>query len=79
MTDCILSTSVNNFSPKELQLYLIQVSKSDTILYEDCEHTRAFADTLEKTKSVLEYLTTIILPERDSLIRPYRKKALDKC
>lgn len=76
MIDCILSTSISNFSPKEIQLYLIQISKSDLILYEDAEITRGFADTLEKTKSVIEYLTTIVLPERDSLIRPYRKKAL---
>jgi S-DNA-T family DNA segregation ATPase FtsK/SpoIIIE len=76
MTDCILSTSITNFSPKELQIFLIQVSKSDTILYEDAQNTRAFADTLEKTKTVLEYITSVLLPERDSLIRPYRKKAL---
>jgi len=76
MTDCILTTSTTNFSPKELQLYLIQVSKSDTILYEDIGNTRAFADTLEKTRDVLSYITGVLLPERDALIRPYRKRAL---
>lgn len=75
MADCIIANSVVNFSPQELQLYLCQAAKSDLILYEDLEHTRAFADSLDKIMSVLSYVTSVLMPERDKLIRPYRKKA----
>lgn len=75
MSDCIITNSVINFSPQELQLYLCQAAKSDLILYEDLVHTRAYADTLEKIENILTYITKILMPERDKLIRPYRKRA----
>ena len=76
MEDCIITTSVCSFKPEELQLYLCQAAKSDLVLYEDLIHTRAFADDLEKIKLVLTYITGTVMPERDKMIRPYRKKAL---
>lgn len=76
MEDCIITTSVCNFKSDELQLYLCQAAKSDLVLYEDLVHTRAFADSLEKIKLVLNYITNTVMTERDKLIRPYRKKAL---
>ena len=74
MTDCILTSLVTNCSEKELELYLIQVAKSDLVLYEDCKQTRAFADTLEKSLTALEHIEQI-MNERNNIIRPYRKKA----
>lgn len=74
MTDCILTSLVTNCSEKELELYLIQVAKSDLVLYEDCKQTRAFADTLEKSLVALEHIE-LVMNERNNTIRPYRKKA----
>lgn len=76
MEDCIITCSAVNFKPSELQLYLCQAAKSDLVLYEDLVHTRAFADSLEKIKAVLRHITDTVMPERDKIIRPYRKKAL---
>lgn len=76
MEDCIITTSSINFTPQQLQLYLCQAAKSDLVLYEDLVHTRAFADSLEKINQVLIYITEVLMPERDRMIRPYRKKAL---
>lgn len=74
MTDCILTSLITNCSEKDLELYLIQVAKSDLVLYEDCKQTRAFADDLEKSLVVLNHLEEVI-NERGNTIRPYRKKA----
>ena len=74
MTDCILSSLIANCSEKELELYLIQVAKSDLVLYEDAKQTRAFADTLEKSLTALEHIEEVMQIRNDT-IRPYRKKA----
>ena len=74
MTDCILTSLVTNCTEKELELYLCQVAKSDLILYEDCKQTRAFAETLEKTLTVLEHIENK-MDERSELIKPFRKVA----
>lgn len=74
MTDCILTSLITNSTEKELELYLIQVAKSDLVLYEDAKQTRAFADDLEKSLVVLSHLEKI-MNERNDTIRPYRKKA----
>lgn len=76
MEDCIITCSAVNFKPSQLQLYLCQAAKSDLVLYEDLVHTRAFADSLEKIKAVLRYITDTVMPDRDKLIRPYRKRAM---
>jgi len=74
--DCTLTNLIVNCSPKDLQLYLCQVAKNDLCLYEDCIHTRAFADNLEKTATVLKYINEVILPDRIEKLKPYRKKAI---
>lgn len=74
MTDCIITGLICNCSIEELELYLSQVAKSDLILYEDVKQCRAFADTLEKTLTMLQHLDKK-MEDRDKLIRPYRKKA----
>lgn len=76
MADCTLTNLIVNCTPEDIQLYLCQVAKNDLILYEDCVHTRAFADDLEKTASVLKYIKEVIMPERINKIKPYRKKAI---
>lgn len=76
MTDCILTNLIINCSPNILQLYLCQIAKSDLILYEDIEHTKAFADNLNKTEQILGYIINTVIPYRNDLIKPYRKKAL---
>lgn len=74
MTDCILTNLIKNCNEMDLELYLIQVAKSDLILYEDAIQCRAFADNLDKTLKVLEHIKNK-MSERDKLIRPYRKVA----
>ena len=76
LADCTITNLVCNNSPKDLQLYLFQVAKSDLCLYEDLEHTMAFADTLDKALSALNYINNIVIPQRNSIIKPYRKKAI---
>lgn len=76
LTDCILSNLIINNKPQDLKLILIQVAKSDLCLYEDLEHTMAFADDLEKTRIVLKHIVETIIPDRDNRIRPYRKRAM---
>lgn len=71
-----IANLIVNFSPKEVNLYLCQIAKSDLVLFEDAEHTKAFADTLEKNITILQYIVDRIMSERDKDIRPYRKKAL---
>lgn len=76
MTDVILTNLIANCNPSETMLFLIQVAKSDLVLYEDAIHTRAFCDTLQKSVTALEYIVNTIMIDRDNIIRPYRKKAL---
>jgi len=71
----IITNLVANISPKDLNLYLIQVAKNDLILFKACEHTKAFAHTLEETLQVLEYIVNIDMPRRSKLIEPYRECA----
>ena len=74
LSDIILTSLITSCSEKELELYLIQVAKSDLILYEDCKQTRAFADTLEKALVVLQHIEEV-MQQRSDIIRPFRKKA----
>lgn len=71
----ILTNLIANINPKDVQLYLCQVAKSDLILFKACEHTRAFAKTLEEIYQVLEYLVKVEMPRRSALIEPYRECA----
>ena len=76
MADCTITNLIVNCSPKELQLYLIQVAKNDLDIYSQVEHTRAFADTLEKTVTVLRYIKEVVMPERNAKIKPYHRKGM---
>lgn len=74
LMDCILTSLIVNSTKENLQLYLIQVAKSDLILYRSCKQARAFADTEEKTLQVLNRVNEI-MDERTKLITPYREEA----
>lgn len=74
MTDCIITNLICNCSIEELELYLIQVAKSDLILYEDVKQCRGFADNLNKAIKLLKHIENK-MTERDKYIRPFRKKA----
>lgn len=76
MNDVMITNSVVNILPEDLQLYLFQIAKSDLVLYEDLIHTRAFCDTLDKCEIGLNYIVNELMIQRDKEIRPYRKKAL---
>lgn len=71
----ILTNSIANFSPDELNLYLIQIAKSDLILFKNCEHTKAFASNVEEALTVLKYLVKVEMPRRNKIIEPYRECA----
>lgn len=76
LADCALTNLICNSTPQEVNLILIQVAKSDLILYEDVEHTIAFADTLEKTKVILKYVVEVMMVERSNILKPYKKKSI---
>lgn len=76
LMDIILTNLICNTSPQQVSLYLCQIAKDDLVLYEDIIHTRAYADTLDKIKVVLEYLVYTLIPLRNNLIKPYRKRAM---
>jgi S-DNA-T family DNA segregation ATPase FtsK/SpoIIIE len=71
----ILTNLIANISPKDVNLYLCQASKSDLILFKACEHTKAFAQTLEEIWTILDYLVNTEMPRRSNLIEPYRECA----
>lgn len=75
LTDVILTNLINTCSIDELELYLIQVAKSDLIIYEDSEFCKGFADNLDKTEFMLNYLVDNVMAVRDRKIRPLRKRA----
>ncbi|MCY6957977.1 FtsK/SpoIIIE domain-containing protein [Clostridium brassicae] len=74
LMDCILTNLIVNCSRFELELYLVQVAKSDLVLYENCKQTRAFADNLEKTLILLQHIDKKML-DRNNLIKPLRQEA----
>ena len=76
MTDCILTNLVSNFTSKQVNLYLFQISKSDLVLYEDLDHTKIFANDLKLVECSLRYILEEVIPYREKLIKPYRKKAI---
>lgn len=76
LADCSLTNLICNSTPQQVNLILIQVAKSDLILYEDIEHTIAFADTLEKTRVILKYVVEVMMVERSNIIKPYKKKSI---
>ena len=76
LTDCLLTNLVYNCDPKDVNLYLCQVAKYDLCLYEDLEHTKAFADTLDKTLTIMKYIVETEMPNRANIIKPYRQKAI---
>ena len=71
----ILTNIIANIPPSDVALYLCQVAKSDLILFKACQHTKAFAHTLEEILQVLDYLVNTEMPRRSALIEPYRECA----
>lgn len=71
----MLTNLIANIKPQDVQLYLCQVAKSDLILFRACEHTKAFAHTLEETYAVLDYIVNEEMPRREKMIEPYRECA----
>lgn len=66
--DALLTNSICNSTPEELELYLIQVAKSDLYLYSKVKHCKGFADTLDKSIIVLEAIEKE-MSRRDLLIK----------
>lgn len=73
--DHILTNLIANNPLEKMELYLAQVAKSDLVIYKNTKQTRAFADNLEKTLVMLEYLCDKI-KERTELITPYRERGM---
>lgn len=71
--DALLTSSICASTPEDLELYLIQVAKTDLILYSQVRHCKAYADTLDKSIIALEAVK-IELERRTKLITPYRLK-----
>lgn len=73
--DHILTNLIENNPLEKMELYLSQVAKSDLVIYKNAKQTRAFADNLEKTLIMLDYLCEKI-KERTDLITPYRERGM---
>lgn len=73
--DLLITNLIANNPLERMELYLAQVAKSDLVIYKNAKQTRAFADTLEKTVVMLEYLVNKI-DERTELITPYRERGM---
>lgn len=72
MLDCMLTSLIYNCTEKELELYLVQISKNDLVIYEDAIQTRAFCETLEEAEIMFEHIIDK-MKDRDKLIKPMRK------
>ena len=46
------------------------------VLYEDLDHTKIFANDLKLVECSLRYILEEVIPYREKLIKPYRKKAI---
>ena len=76
LIDCILTVLIDKFTPIELELYLIQVAKSDLILYEDVSICRGFATDLTQTETMLQHIVNEVMIKRDDRIKLIHKAAL---
>lgn len=74
LLDCINTTLINCCNEFELELYLIQVAKSDFVIFEDAKQVRGFAETLEQAETILKHIVNK-MNERNKLIKPMRKSA----
>lgn len=74
LLDCINTTLINFCSEFELELYLIQVAKSDFVIFEDAKQVRGFAENLDQAEIVLNHIIKK-MNDRNELIKPMRKKA----
>lgn len=74
LLDCLLTTLISCCDEFELELYLIQVAKSDFIIYEDCKQVRAFAKKLKEADIMLEHIVKK-MDDRSRLIEPLHKAA----
>lgn len=73
--DHILTSFICNCPKNDIWIFLIQLDKEDLIIYEDAEQVMGFADTLEKTDMMLEYITQE-MKRRTEIMRPLKKKGL---
>lgn len=73
LLDCVLATQVYNHTPKDLWLFLIQLDKCDLLLYEDADICKGFADNLDKSVVMLEFIMKE-LDKRNKLVAIVKKK-----
>lgn len=66
----ILTNLINRF--KDIEIYLIQIRKSDLAVFKDCKQVKYMARTLEQTRNVLRHLDNVCR-ERDTLLEKYLK------
>lgn len=69
MIDTAVTNIVNQCSPDQVSLYIIAADKPDQVIYRKCKHTRAYADTLEKTLALTGYLVEVV-EKRGKIIEP---------
>lgn len=72
MLDCMLTTLIYNCNEQQIELYLVQISKNDLIIYEDAIQCRAFCENLDQAEIMLNHIIEK-MKERDNLIKPMRK------
>jgi hypothetical protein len=75
LLDCSIATQVFNHTPKDLELFLIQLDKCDLLLYKNATICKGFADDLDKAVVILEYLEQEN-KRRTSLVASVKQKGL---
>lgn len=73
--DHILTSLICSCTRKDIQIFLIQLDKEDLIIYEDADQVMGFADTLEKTDNILDYVIKEMY-RRTEIMRPLKKQGL---
>ena len=61
----LLTNLIHNHN--NIELYLIQIRKSDISIFKDCKQTKYLAKTLEETLDVLKYLNNICT-DRENIV-----------
>ncbi|MBM7869260.1 DNA polymerase III delta prime subunit [Clostridium pascui] len=64
----ILTNLINRF--KDIEIYLIQIRKSDLAVFKDCKQVKYMARTLEQTRDILKHLDSIC-SKRDAALEKY--------
>lgn len=65
----IMTNLTLNATEREIEIYSLQIDKSDSYPFRRCKQVKCFADSLEKSLAVLNYINHL-LDERDKDIRP---------